>query len=167
MWYHGFGNRITVELTAAPAPLFAFLLLHLILAAAIFHVDLAVWLRFLLLALNALALRRHLLLWAFPALDQNADCLTLDEQGRLRLHLNQCPEQEEVWGLVNVVWLSTGCAVLRLRKPRSWAVRWLVVSADTGDGGAFRRFRVWLRHGGFQRQGPLWGLGSTRPVARD
>ncbi len=165
MWYHEFGTRTEIELGASPRLLCLFGLAHGLIFLAIYLAALPAAWQCVLALINALALRSHLLCWAFPWEWLAAERVVLTPRGRFLL-LGQGGEERE-FQLQRVVWSWPGLVVLRLCRKAGRDRRWLVLAGDAVCPRASRRLRVRLRWGGIDRfLGPLRGLGAARPVGR-
>lgn len=166
MSYHGFGNRIRVELRVAGLPLIVLPLLHGLVHWAVMIADLPSLLRLLLLAFNAWALAAQLRCWAFPSLVLGSGHMVLSPDGRLW----RGDGKDEGSGVrpERVVWLSSRLVVLIVRLSGQKGRRWLILLDPGGHRRDLRRLRVHLRWGRVRRfPGPLGRLMPAGPVAGD
>jgi len=166
MSYHAFGSRTSVEAGASPRLLLICLVGHGLLVVPIISASIPWVLALLLLIANALALRCHLLCWAFPAEAFDAKAFELDESGRLLLH----PRQGEArpLTLLRVVWMWRSLVVMAVRERGALRSRLLVLSADAVAADKLRRLRVRLRWDRVDRKlWPEWRLVAAWPVGRN
>ncbi len=163
MWYHGFGSRTQIDAGASPRFFLLFLFLHGLTGLAVFLAQLPPWLLFFLLAFNALALRWHLLCWAFPFIAHEATALVLEPGGRLYL-VDEQGERRHI-PLRRVEWSSQALLILKIGPTGGG---WLVLAADGVEADSLRRLRTRLRWDRVDREArPLGQLFPARPVGRD
>lgn len=163
MSYHGFGNRIRVELRAAGLPLIVLPLVHGLVYWAVMIADLPAMLRLLLIALNAWALAVQLRCWAFPSLVLGSRHMLLSPNGRL--WRDDGNDEESGIRPERVVWLSSRLVVLTVRLSGQRGRRWLILLDPGGRRRDLRRLRVHLRWGRVRRfPGPLGRLMPSGPV---
>lgn len=163
MSYHGFGNRIRIELRAARLPLVALPLIHGLVYWAVMIADLPAALQLLFVALNAWALAVQLRCWAFPSLVLGSCYMLLSSNGRL-WRGDEKDEASEIRP-ERVVWLSSRLVVLTVRLSGRRGRRWLILIDPGGCRQDLRRLRVHLRWGRVRRfPGPLGRLMPSGPV---